>query len=101
MDELKPYSYGVWLLDRETGKPVKPLVEHRSHPISGLSLSPDGKRLRVRLQLPSRMDGDHGGWNSDAEFFEVQQWDATTWQRDWVKIVTPPDYWKQIGGAAK
>ncbi len=101
MDELKPYSYGVWLLDRETGKPVKPLIEHRSHPISGLSLSPDGKRLRVRLQLPSRMDGDHGGWNSDAEFFEVQQWDATTWQRDWVKIVTPPDYWKQIGGAAK
>lgn len=93
-DKLKPNSYGVWLLDRTTGKLVKPLIEHRSHPITGLSLSPVTKKLRVHIQLPSRMDRDHGGWNWDDEFFEVQQWDIMTWERDWVKIVTSPEYWK-------
>jgi hypothetical protein len=101
MDELKPYSYGVWLLDRETGKPVKPLIEHRSHPASGLSLSSVTKKLRVQLELPSRMDADHGGWNTDGEFLEAQQWDATTWERDWVKIVPKAERWKLWNGAAK
>ena len=62
---------------------VKPLIEHRSHPIPNLSLMPNAKKLRVLLQLPSRMDRDHGGWNWNDEFFKVKQCDAKTWEREW------------------
>lgn len=100
-DKLKPLSHGVWLVDRETGRLVKPLVEHRSHHTRGPSLTSDGKKLVFQVMLPSRMDRDHGGWNEDAEFVELQQWDATTWELDWVKIVPKAERWKLWNGAAK
>jgi RNA polymerase sigma factor (sigma-70 family) len=99
MDKLRPYSGTVWVIDRPTGKVVKALIEHRSHNVSQIRLSPDGRKLFVTLTLPSRMDRDHGGWNWDDEFVEIQRWDTATWTRDWTKFADKAERWKVLAGA--
>jgi WD40 repeat protein len=99
LNKVRPFSGSVWVIDRESGKVVKTLLEHRSDLIRSLSASADGKKVHLMLTLPSRYAINHGGLNTDAEFVELQQWDVATWERDWVKIVPTAERWKLLGGA--
>jgi len=107
--ELPPNSYrktfqlsgSVWVIDRETGKLVKTLVDHRHDLVWRLHATPDGKKVIVNPTLPSRWDREFGDPTADEEFVELQQWDAATWELDWVKIVPKGERWKLWNGAAK
>jgi WD40 repeat protein len=94
-------SGSVWVIDRESGKLVKMLIDGRHDIVRRLHLSADGTKLIIIPTLPNRLDLDFVGSSpsNDAEFVELQQWDAATWQRDWVKIVPVAERWRLTSGA--
>jgi hypothetical protein len=96
-----PWSGSVWVIDRETGKLVNTLVDHHHDLVRRLHLTADGKKLIVNPTLLSRRDRlfSAGGCMDDAEFVELQQWDAATWELDWVRIVPKAERWKLWNGA--
>lgn len=96
-----PWSGSVWVIDRETGKVVKTLVDHHHDLVRRLHLTPDDKKVIVNPTLLSRRDRifSAGGVGDDTEFVELQQWDAATWELDWVRIVPKVERWKIWNGA--
>jgi predicted DNA-binding protein (UPF0251 family) len=96
-------SGSVWVIDRESGKLVKTLIDRRRDKVREMHLTADGKKLIVQPTLTSRLDRefDHFGnpATADQEFTELQQWDVGTWELDWVKIVPKPERWKLWNGA--
>lgn len=99
------HSGSVWVIDRESGKLVKTLIDRRRDLIRELHLTADGKKLIVQPTLTSRLDREFDHWGNpatpDAEFVELQQWDVATWELEWVKIVPKAERWKLWNGAAK
>lgn len=93
-----PYSGSVWVIDRQSGKLVKTLIDRRYDLVRSLHLTHDAKKLIVNPEFPSRWERR---LESDAEFVELQQWDVATWELDWVKIVPKAERWKLWNGAAK
>ena len=98
-------SGSVWVIDRESGKLVKTIIDRRRDLIRDFRLTADGKKLIVQPTLTSRLDREFDHWGNpatpDEEFVELQQWDVATWERDWVKIVPKAERWKLWNGAAK
>lgn len=93
-------SGSIWVIERESGKLLKTLIDRRHGVVRSVHRTADGKKMIVQPQMPSRLDRDFGGPSrEDEEFVELQQWDVATWERDWTKIVTVQEQWKLLGGA--
>jgi RNA polymerase sigma factor (sigma-70 family) len=103
--EYSAASGSVWVIDRESGKLAKTLIDRRRDLIREMHLTADGKKLIVQPLLTSRLDREFDYWGNpataDTEFVELQQWDVATWERDWVKIVPAAERWRLMSGAAK
>jgi RNA polymerase sigma factor (sigma-70 family) len=90
-----PYTSSghLWVIDRVSGKLVKTLIEERIDLVRSAEVTAGGKKLIVTLTIPTRT-GWAGTQNKDSEFIEIQQWDTTTWERDWVKFADKAERWK-------
>lgn len=88
----------LWLIDPDTGKVEKTLVRDRVDFVCDIDLSRDGAKLFVRMPLPPRTRNHPLTPSEDPPFVEVQQWDTTTWTRDWVKMVEPAEAEKVRAG---
>jgi RNA polymerase sigma factor (sigma-70 family) len=93
-----PYTFSgnLWVINRESGKLVKTLIEDRTDLVRSAGVAADGKKLLVTLTIPSRT-GTY--LNTDDEFVEIQRWDTASWERDWVKFADKAERWKMLAGA--
>lgn len=97
LDPGSSHLFGyLWVLDRVTGKLERTLIEKRQDYVRTVVLSPDGQKLFAGTYTPTRsfvQDGQLVTLNPDTE---IQCWDTTKWQREWIKVGKLTNHWALV-----